>query len=190
MYLKKEPLRSLLTVLILTMFSVNMPASDNSLDHQNTIFAISSIVNEAMDDENRVNHEINLAGKQRMLTQKMSKETILIALNVEPEKNRKLLKKTSAMFDSFERIARLRALPASPLGKNITSTLFSFSNFVMTSSLTANESWVKTTNEAGSPLQAEASKIPTIKVIKIFFFFIIHSSFVSFLLCMQISSPV
>ncbi len=42
---------------------------------------------------------INLAGKQRMLTQKMSKEALLIAKGIEVEKNKKNLKDTIALFD-------------------------------------------------------------------------------------------
>ena len=77
--------------------AVNM--YESSLKRQVMMSAITNIVDQVMDNENRIAHEINLAGRQRMLTQKMSKEVILIALNVEPEKNRKLLKKTSTLFD-------------------------------------------------------------------------------------------
>ncbi len=42
---------------------------------------------------------LNLSGKQRMLTQKMSKEVMLIALNVDAAKNVKNLAATSALFD-------------------------------------------------------------------------------------------
>jgi hypothetical protein len=42
---------------------------------------------------------INLAGKQRMLTQKMSKEFLLIAKNVQPEANRLSLQETYTLFD-------------------------------------------------------------------------------------------
>ena len=42
---------------------------------------------------------INLAGKQRMLTQKMSKEALLIIQGVEVNKNRVSLKETIATFD-------------------------------------------------------------------------------------------
>ena len=42
---------------------------------------------------------LNLSGKQRMLSQKMSKEVILIALNIEKEKNLKNLKQTSDLFN-------------------------------------------------------------------------------------------
>ncbi len=42
---------------------------------------------------------INLAGKQRMLTQKMSKEALLIAMGVDVPKNKENLGKTAALFD-------------------------------------------------------------------------------------------
>ena len=42
---------------------------------------------------------LNLSGKQRMLTQKMSKEVLLIALGVEPEENRANLESTASLFD-------------------------------------------------------------------------------------------
>lgn len=43
--------------------------------------------------------EINLAGKQRMLTQKMTKEALLIYLGVDSRKNKRLLRETCALFD-------------------------------------------------------------------------------------------
>ena len=42
---------------------------------------------------------INLAGRQRMLTQKMSKEALLIAKGINSEDNKESLKKTIALFD-------------------------------------------------------------------------------------------
>ena len=42
---------------------------------------------------------INLAGKQRMLTQKMSKEAVLIALDMEKDQNKDNLSTTVALFD-------------------------------------------------------------------------------------------
>jgi len=42
---------------------------------------------------------LNLSGKQRMLTQKMSKEIMLVALNIETDKNLANLQKTSSLFD-------------------------------------------------------------------------------------------
>ena len=42
---------------------------------------------------------INLAGKQRMLTQKMSKEILLIAKGIDVEANKASLEKTALLFD-------------------------------------------------------------------------------------------
>jgi len=42
---------------------------------------------------------INLAGKQRMLTQKMSKESLLIFLGIDVDSNAKKLKQSSALFN-------------------------------------------------------------------------------------------
>jgi nitrate/nitrite-specific signal transduction histidine kinase len=42
---------------------------------------------------------INLAGKQRMLTQKMSKEVLMVAKGINADANAKALKKTVALFD-------------------------------------------------------------------------------------------
>ena len=42
---------------------------------------------------------INLAGKQRMLTQKMSKESLLIFLKINPKENAKKLKQSYTLFD-------------------------------------------------------------------------------------------
>ena len=44
-------------------------------------------------------NDINVAGRQRMLTQKMSKELLLIDLGINVKNNRKNLKKTIALFD-------------------------------------------------------------------------------------------
>lgn len=45
---------------------------------------------------------LNLSGKQRMLSQKMSKEVVLIALNAEKETNVKNLGQTAALFDKTQ----------------------------------------------------------------------------------------
>ena len=43
---------------------------------------------------------INLAGRQRMLTQKMTKEALLVALGVDAETNKKNVMATAALFDT------------------------------------------------------------------------------------------
>jgi len=46
-----------------------------------------------------ISRKVNLAGRQRMLTQKMTKEACLIALGVDPERHQAELARTAATFD-------------------------------------------------------------------------------------------
>ncbi len=46
-----------------------------------------------------ISHKVNLAGRQRMLTQKMTKEACFIALGIEPDRYRAELARTAATFD-------------------------------------------------------------------------------------------
>jgi len=55
---------------------------------------------EATPTQKEIANIINLAGKQRMLTQKMSKEALLIAKEIDSKKNREELKKTIILFDT------------------------------------------------------------------------------------------
>lgn len=59
------------------------------------IFAISLQASAEVD----FSRTINLSGKQRMLTQKMAKESLLVALDVDKENNLANLKKTRDLFD-------------------------------------------------------------------------------------------
>jgi hypothetical protein len=55
---------------------------------------------EATPTQKEITNIINLAGKQRMLTQKMSKEALLIAKGINSKKNQEELKQTIALFDT------------------------------------------------------------------------------------------
>ena len=55
---------------------------------------------EATPTHKEIANIINLAGKQRMLTQKMSKEALLVAKGINSQKNREELKKTITLFDN------------------------------------------------------------------------------------------
>ncbi len=46
-----------------------------------------------------ISRKVNLAGRQRMLTQKMTKEACFIAMGIEPDKYRAELARTAATFD-------------------------------------------------------------------------------------------
>lgn len=60
-----------------------------------TLFVFSAVAFAAVD----FSRTINLAGKQRMLTQKMAKEALLVALGVDKKKNITQLKATYRLFD-------------------------------------------------------------------------------------------
>jgi hypothetical protein len=55
---------------------------------------------EATPTQQEITNIINLAGKQRMLTQKMSKEALLIAKEINSKKNQEELQKTITLFDT------------------------------------------------------------------------------------------
>ena len=55
---------------------------------------------EATATQQEIANIINLAGKQRMLTQKMSKEALLVAKGINSQENREELKKTITLFDT------------------------------------------------------------------------------------------
>jgi len=55
---------------------------------------------EASATQKEIANIINLAGKQRMLTQKMSKEALLIAKDINSKKNREELQRTITLFDT------------------------------------------------------------------------------------------
>jgi len=60
----------------------------------------SSLVNEFMNEENSLKTTINLSGKQRMLTQLMTKLSLQIDMNIQKKENLKKLKKTSEVYDN------------------------------------------------------------------------------------------
>jgi hypothetical protein len=55
---------------------------------------------EAKATEKEISTIMNLAGKQRMLTQKMSKEALLLAKEINVEENKEELKRTISLFDT------------------------------------------------------------------------------------------
>jgi len=84
--------KSLLFFMLLTSASF-ADESSQKLD-------FSSLVNEFMNEHNALKKIINLSGRQRMLTQNMSKLTLLIQLNVQKKKSIEALKKLSALYNT------------------------------------------------------------------------------------------
>jgi hypothetical protein len=83
-----------LAPLILTglLCSAPLMAEGNNVD-------LSSLIGDMMEDDNSLNYTINLAGKQRMLTQRMSKVVLLISLGIDTKKYSKKLDTFSKLYD-------------------------------------------------------------------------------------------
>lgn len=64
-----------------------------------TIFTISSLSSAYAQSAEEFGVIINLSGKQRMLSQKMSKEALLVALDINKQENLGNLKDTAVLFD-------------------------------------------------------------------------------------------
>ncbi len=60
---------------------------------------LSSLIGDMMEEGNSLNYTINLAGKQRMLIQKMSKVALLISLSIESQENSKKLDSFAKLYD-------------------------------------------------------------------------------------------
>jgi len=72
---------------------------EKSIQREKRALQLSSLVNQFMQTKNRENHIINLAGKQRMLTQKMCKQALLVSLNIDKPLNKKGLQDAYSLFD-------------------------------------------------------------------------------------------
>ncbi len=59
----------------------------------------ASIINSFMNQNNTLKRLVNLSGKQRMLTQKMAKLSILVSFGIDKEDNIKKLNKFSKLYD-------------------------------------------------------------------------------------------
>ncbi|CAA6825172.1 MAG: Nitric oxide -responding transcriptional regulator Dnr (Crp/Fnr family) [uncultured Sulfurovum sp.] len=79
--------------LLVLMISSTTLGATNQLD-------FSSLVDEFMDESNVLKKTINLSGKQRMLTQYMSKLVIQIQLNVQKKESAVKLKELASLYDT------------------------------------------------------------------------------------------
>jgi hypothetical protein len=71
---------------------------EKSIKREKQALKLSSLVGEFMQKKSAQNHIINLSGKQRMLTQKMTKLALLISLNVDKDENKKRLTKAYKLY--------------------------------------------------------------------------------------------
>ncbi len=87
---------------IMIATSLTLFALDNqqkSHERAKKSFQLSSIVKSYMASKNAKRHIINLAGKQRMLTQRMVKLALLGGLKIDRENSKELLMKTAKLYD-------------------------------------------------------------------------------------------
>ena len=79
------------------------PSTLSAVDTNNMQLDMASLVDDLMNTNDTIKEKINLSGKQRMLTQRMTKLALLISLNIDSEKNRKsLLSFATAYNDALE----------------------------------------------------------------------------------------
>lgn len=72
---------------------------EKSINREKRARALSLLVNEFMGEEEQAKHIINLAGKQRMLTQRISKLALLDALGIEQKRSENLLENSYKLYD-------------------------------------------------------------------------------------------
>jgi len=83
--------------LLILMFSATIVVADTSNSLSQLDF--SSLVNDFMEEDNILKKTINLSGKERMLTQNMTKLALQSNLNIQREKSRKSLKKIADLYN-------------------------------------------------------------------------------------------
>ena len=74
---------------------------EKSIRREKQALQLSSLVNSFMKQKNSENHVVNLAGKQRMLTQKMTKLALLVSLNIDREDNKKRLQNAYKLYEKM-----------------------------------------------------------------------------------------
>ena len=99
----------------------NSIANDNLLLLQNMDEAVQmyTIKSNFYKKNPKLAEQINLAGRQRMLTQKMTKELLLVANGIDVKKNRKNTQKTGTLFE-----VTLKDLIDTTEDENITKQLY------------------------------------------------------------------
>jgi NAD dependent epimerase/dehydratase family enzyme len=73
--------------------------SPNTLSATNIELDMASLVDDLMSGDNLIKKRINRSGKQRMLTQRMTKISLLISLNINKEEKQKSLMKFANMYN-------------------------------------------------------------------------------------------
>ena len=90
---KGEKLKEAIAALDNTLVKMNeaVQSYTKSLNRQKQVLALNSIISGFLNNQAQNKKRVNLSGKQRMLTQRMSKLALLSALNIDRENNTKAL---------------------------------------------------------------------------------------------------
>ncbi len=98
------------------MMAKGVKLYQRSAKRQRKQLALSNIVNIIMEVGSKKEHVINLSIKQAVRSQKLAKHSLLIAMSVEVEKNRKGIKKSATLFNKtlIGLISRDKKLKLSP----------------------------------------------------------------------------
>ena len=91
------PMKIFNKTLLLLLFPITLLVADNS-NKQLSQLDFSSLVNDFIEEDNILKKTINLSGKQRMFTQRMSKLALEISLNIQKDASQKKLKKLSSLY--------------------------------------------------------------------------------------------
>ena len=86
-----------LAALLSLCLPLGVQAEDNLADFASQMNSLTKRAFAEMDKQMAV--KINLSGKQRMLTQKMTKEALLISLDIDPDINKSNLKASTDLFE-------------------------------------------------------------------------------------------
>ncbi len=88
----------IITVLGLALLSPLTLTASGVSDHANTQLRISSIINDMMSAQDTIKNRVNLSGRQRMLTQRMTKLALLISSNINSGANKKHLIEVATLY--------------------------------------------------------------------------------------------
>lgn len=97
----KRVLKSTISKLDMLLIEMNKAVKlyEKSIKREKQALKLSSLVGQFMQKKSEQKHIINLSGKQRMLTQKMTKLSLLISLNVNKVENKKRLTKAYKLYE-------------------------------------------------------------------------------------------
>jgi len=87
-----------ITILGLAFISPLSLAVAGTSDHANIQLRMASIINDVMSVQDTIKNRVNLSGRQRMLTQRMTKLALLVSSNIDSDNNKKSLMEVTTLY--------------------------------------------------------------------------------------------